>query len=68
MNLTEKIAASFVAVAALSAILFPSANADSLNQAQSAIVVAATVAPASASGAVNSKETPQAQLNDLQYN
>lgn len=68
MNLTEKVAASFVAVAALSAILFPSAKADSLYQAQSPIVVAAAFAPMSASVAVNTVETPQAQLNDLQYN
>lgn len=67
MNMTEKFAASFVAVAALSAVLFPSAGADSMKPAQ-ATVVAAVANASSAISPLNSKETPDAQLNDLQYN
>ena len=64
MNMTEKFAASLVAVTAFSAIIFASASADSLKPAQSAAVVE----PAPASGPLNSNETPQEQLKDLQYN
>ena len=68
MNMTEKFAASFVAVAAFSAILFTSANADSMKSAQSAAAPQASVQAMSVSGPLNSKETPADQLNDLQYN
>ena len=64
MNTTVKFAVSFVAVAALSAVLFNSSRADSLKSAQSA-------AAASQSGAtilpLNSPETPQSQVKDLIY-
>ena len=74
MNMTEKFAASFVAVAALSAVLFPGANADSVQQAGSIVFTAAASAPQSTTasapvtGPLNSKETPAAQPNDMQYN
>jgi hypothetical protein len=64
MNTTLKFAASFVAVAAVSAVLFTSANADSAKQAQS---VAAASISQSAVAPLNSPETPAEQLNDLQY-
>jgi hypothetical protein len=67
MNMIGKFAASLVAVAAFSAIIFASTSADSMKPAQSATVVATTDAP-QASGPLNSKETPQEQLKDLQYN
>lgn len=68
MNLTAKVAASFVAVAALSAILFPIIRALALHQAQSPIVVAAAFALISGSAAANAVETPPVQLDDLHYN
>jgi len=73
MNMTEKFAATFVAVAALSAVLFPSANADSVQPAGATVVTAAnalqsTTASSPVIGPLNSKETPAAQLNDMQYN
>lgn len=67
MNTTFKFAASFVTVAAVSAVLFTSASADSTKQAQSNAVVAANVAQSNATP-LNSPETPAATLNDLQYN
>lgn len=66
MNMTQKFAASFVAVAAVSAVLFTSATADSANKAQ---LTAANAASVSQSSIVplNSPETPAEQLGDLQY-
>ena len=74
MNMTEKAATSFVAVVAFSAVLFNSTIADSMKPAPSATVVATASAPQSsvdsprASRPLNATETPQEQLNDLQYN
>ncbi len=74
MNMIGKFATSLVAVAAFGAIIFASTGADSMKPAQSATVVAAAdasqsrVEPSTASGPLNSKETPQEQLKDLQYN
>ena len=74
MNMTEKAATSFVAVVAFSAVLFNSTSADSMKPAPSASVVAAAdalqsrVESSPAMGQLNSKETPQEQLKDLQYN
>jgi hypothetical protein len=67
MNMTQKFAASFVAVAAVSAFLFTSANAVSMKQSQSADVAAATSQSTSTIVPLNSPETPAAQLDDLQY-
>jgi cytochrome bd-type quinol oxidase subunit 1 len=66
MNMTQKFATSFVAIAAVSVVLFTSANADSMKQAQPVQVAAATQSVAVAP--LNSPETPASQLNDLQYN
>jgi hypothetical protein len=68
MNMTDKFATSFVAVAAFSAILFTSANADSMKSAQSAAAPQASVHAMPISDPLNSKETPEDQLKDLQYN
>jgi hypothetical protein len=74
MNMIGKFATSLVAVAAFGAIIFASTGAESMKPAQSATVVAAAdasqsrVEPSPASGPLNSKETPQEQLKDLQYN
>ena len=67
MNMTQKFAGSFVAVAAFSAIVFASATADSMKPAQSAAATA-SASQFSLIVPLNSPETPQAQLNDLQYN
>lgn len=67
MNMTQKVAASFVAVAAVSVILFTSAGAVSMNPAQSNNVVQSSVAVAAIVVPLNSPETPAAQLSDLQY-
>lgn len=66
MNKTHKIAASFFAVAAFSAIIFTTANADSMKPSQASPAVAATSAQ-SVVAPLNSKETPQDQLKDMQY-
>ena len=69
MNTTFKFAASFLAVAAVSAVLFTSASADSTKQAQSRAANLANAAQsASVVAPLNSPETPAAKLNDLQYN
>ena len=68
MNMTQKVAASFVAVAAVSAFLFSSANAVSMKSAQSANANPSSVVSTPAIAPLNSPETPAAQLNDLQYN
>ena len=74
MNMIGKFATSLIAVAAFSAIIFASTSADSMKPAPSASVVAAADAlqsRAESSPAIvqlNSKETPQEQLKDLQYN
>ena len=74
MNMTEKVATSLIAIAAFSAILFTSTSADSMKPAQSDPVGVAAdasqtrVEPSPANGPLNSKETPQEQLKDLQYN
>ncbi len=67
MNMTQKFAASFVAVAAVSAILFTSANAVSLKPAQSSSVATSGVNAPVAVAPLNSPETPAAQLSDMQY-
>ncbi len=67
MNMIGKFATSLVAIAAFGAIIFASTGADSMKPAQSSTVVGKTDA-SQASGPLNSKETPQDQLNDLQYN
>ena len=68
MNMTGKISASFVAVAALSAVLFTSTSADSMKPDQSAAVALQSSAqPATVIVALNAKETPESQLKDLQY-
>jgi hypothetical protein len=67
MNMIGKFATGIVAVAAFGAIIFASTSADSMKPAQSGTVVAKTDAP-QASGPLNSKETLQDQLSDLQYN
>ena len=65
MNKTVKITASFLAVAALSAVLFTGSRADSMNSAAVATGVSsqsnATIKP------LNSPETPQDQVKDLTY-
>lgn len=94
MNMTEKFATSFVAVAAFSAVLFTSTSADSMKPVQLATIVVAgekldgglgdlpsgytaaefqhalyrVAGQEQNSAPLNSKETPQEQLNDLQYN
>ncbi|MEQ1518334.1 MAG: hypothetical protein ABL931_17780 [Usitatibacteraceae bacterium] len=65
MNMTQKFATSFVAVAAVSVVLFTSANADSMKHSQPVQVVAASQSLAVAP--LNSPETPASQLDDLQY-
>lgn len=67
MNMTQKFAGSFVAVAAFSAIVFTSAIADSMKPAQSAAAIA-NASQISLIVPLNSPETPQAQLNDQQFN
>ena len=70
MNMTQKVVTSFVAVAAFSAILVNTTSADSMKPTQLATVVVTAVAlpsGAPASGPLNSKETPEDQLKDLQY-
>ncbi len=65
MNMTQKFSASVLAVAAVSAVLFTSANAVSIKPApvQVAAAPAATnIVPA------NSPETPASELSDKQYN
>lgn len=66
MNMTQKFAASFVAVAAVSAVLFTSASADSAKQAQLTAAAATSVSQSSVAP-LNSPETPAAQLSDMQY-
>jgi hypothetical protein len=66
MNMIAKFATGLVAVAAFGAIIFASTSADSMKPAQSATVVAKTDASLT-SAPLNSKETPQEQLKDLQY-
>jgi hypothetical protein len=64
MNTTAKFAASLVAVVALSAIMFTTSRADSLNAAQ------AVASPSQSTAAIqpaNSPETPQDQVKDLSY-
>jgi hypothetical protein len=64
MNTTTKFAASLVAVVALSAVMFTSSRADSMNAASS------TTAPSQSTANIqpaNSPETPQDQLSDLSY-
>ena len=67
MNMTQKFAASFVAVAAVSAVLFTSANAVSLKSAQSGNVAPSSVSASVVVAPLNSPETPAAQLSDMQY-
>ncbi len=64
MNTTAKFAASLVTVVALSAVLFTSSRADSMNAAS------ASAAPSQSTANIqpaNSPETPQDQLKDLSY-
>ena len=83
MNMIGKFATSLVAVAAFSAIIYASTGSDSMNPAQLITAAAAADASqfsevnpftrvveeiSPASGPLNSKETPQEQLKDLQYN
>ena len=74
MNMIGRFSTSLIAVAAFSAIIFASTSADSMKPAPSASVVAAAdalqsrVESSPAMGQLNSKETPQEQLKDLQYN
>ena len=74
MKMILKFATSLVAVAAFSAVIFAGTRADSVKPAQSAAFVAAVDAspsrdePSPANGPLNSKETPQEQQVDLQYN
>ena len=74
MNMIGKFATSLFAVAAFSAIIFASTNADSMKPAPSTSVIAAAdvlqsrVGSSLAPGQLNSSETPQEQLKDLQYN
>lgn len=67
MNMTQKFAVSFVAIAALGSGLFTSTSADSMKSTRSA-TLAAMQSGEPAVVALNSKETPASQLNDLQYN
>lgn len=67
MNMTQKFAASFVAVAAVSAVLFTSANAVSLKPAQSSNAASSSASAPVAVAPLNSPETPAAQLSDMQY-
>jgi len=72
MNMTGKVATSFIAVAAFSAFLFTSTRADSMKPVLMATIVviadAAQPSATPASGVRNSKETSGAKLNDLQSN
>jgi hypothetical protein len=79
MNMIGKFATSLVAVAAFSAIIYASTGSDSMNPAQLITAAAAADAsqfsevnavqePSPASDPLNSKETPQEKVKDLQYN
>ena len=74
MNMIEKFAMSAIVLTALCAMLIHSTSADSMKPARAATAVAAANAPqASVESArtitpLNAKETPQEQLDDLQYN
>lgn len=62
VNMTIKLAASFVAVAILSAVFFTSSNADSMKSIQNAAASSdTTITP------LNSPETPRDQVKDLTY-
>ena len=83
MNMIGKFSTSLVAVTAFSVIIYASTGSDSMNPAQLVTAAAAADAsqfselhaftrlveePSPANGPRNSKETPQEQLKDLQYN